>query len=82
MQKGPELSEIGDLDGVLPDLVGQVTNLAPKWIGKMIKGNPEIVNQVIKYAKENPDKAKDIIGKFIKIKPKAQTTNEDTMLGL
>ena len=82
MQKGPELSEIGDLDGVLPDLVGQVTNLAPKWIGKMIKGNPEIVNQVIKYAKENPDKAKDIIGKFIKIKPKATTTNEDTMLGL
>jgi len=82
MQKGPELSELGDLDGVLPDLLGQVESILPKWATKMIKGNPEIVNSVIKYAKDNPDKAKDIIGRFVKIKPTTQTPNQDTMLGL
>ena len=82
MQKGPELSEMGDLDGVLPELVGQLDGILPKWATKFLKSNPDIVNTVVEYAKSNPDKAKELIGKFVKIGPKAQTSNDATLLGL
>ena len=82
MQKGPELSEIGDLEGVLPELLGQVENILPKWATKFIKGNPDLVNTVVNYAKENPDKAKELIGRFTKIKPSTKTAENDTMSGL
>ena len=82
MQKGPVLSEIGDLDGVLPELVGQLDGILPKWATKFLKANPDIVNTVVEYAKSNPDKAKELIGRFVKIKPKAQTASDDTMPGL
>ena len=82
MQKGPELSEIGDLDGVLPELLGQVESILPKWATKIIKSNPDIVNSVISYAKDNPDKAKDIIGRFVKIKPQAKASGDAAVQGL
>jgi len=82
MQKGPELSEIGDLDGVLPDLLGQVENILPKWATKFLKSNPDIVNSVIQYAKDNPDKAKQLIGKFVKIKPQTTAIDQAAMSGL
>ena len=82
MQKGPELSEMGDLDGVLPELLGQVEGILPKWASKFLKSNPDIVNTVVKYAKENPDKAKELIGRFVKIRPQAKTASDDTMSGL
>jgi len=82
MQKGPELSQMGDLDGVLPELLGQVEGILPKWASKFLKTNPDIVNTVVKYAKENPDKAKELIGRFVKIRPQAKTTSDDTMSGL
>jgi len=82
MQKGPELSQMGDLEGVLPELIGQLDGVLPKWLTKFIKGQPDLVNTVVKYAKENPDKAKELIGRFVKIKPKAQTTSDDTLSGL
>ena len=82
MQKGPELSEMGDLEGVLPELLGQVEGILPKWASKFLKSNPDIVNSVITYAKDNPDKAKDLIGRFVKIKPKAGTTDQATLQGL
>jgi hypothetical protein len=82
MQKGPELSEMGDLDGVLPELLGQVEGILPKWATKFLKSNPDIVNSVVSYAKENPDKAKELIGKFVKIKPKASSPDNATLQGL
>ena len=82
MQKGPELSEMGDLDGVLPELIGQLDGILPKWATKFIKGQPDLINTVIEYAKNNPDKAKELIGKFTKIKPKGGTTDQATMQGL
>tara|TARA_B100001013_G_C24580965_1_gene430606 strand:- start:159 stop:605 length:447 start_codon:yes stop_codon:yes gene_type:complete len=82
MQKGPELSEMGDLDGVLPELLGQVEGILPKWATKFLKSNPDIVNSVVSYAKSNPDKAKELIGKFVKIKPKAQGADNATLQGL
>jgi len=82
MQKGPELSQIGDLEGVLPELIGQLDGVLPKWLTKFIKGQPDLVNTVVKYAKDNPDKAKELIGRFVKIKPKAQIASDDTVSGL
>ena len=82
MQKGPIISEMGDLDGVLPELVGQLDGILPKWATKFLKSNPDIVNTVVEYTKSNPDKAKELIGKFVKIKPKAGTTNEEALPGL
>jgi len=82
MQKGPELSEMGDLDGVLPELLGQVESILPKWATKFLKSNPDIVNSVVTYAKDNPDKAKELIGRFVKIKPKASSPDNATLQGL
>ena len=82
MQKGPELSEMGDLDGVLPELLGQVEGILPKWATKFLKSNPDIVNSVVSYAKENPDKAKELIGKFVKIKPTTKSPSDATLQGL
>jgi len=82
MQKGPELAEIGDMEGVIPELLGQVEGILPKWASKFLKSNPDIVNTVVKYAKENPDKAKELIGRFVKIKPKAQSASNETLQGL
>ena len=82
MQKGPVISEMGDLDGVLPELIGQLDGILPKWATKFIKGQPDLINTVIEYAKNNPDKAKELIGKFTKIKPKAAATDQAAVQGL
>jgi len=82
MQKGPELSEIGELGGVIPDLIGQLDGILPKWATKFIKGQPELVNSVIEYAKSNPDKAKELIGRFVKIKPATKSASDDSVSGL
>ena len=82
MQKGPELDEIGDMEGVIPELLGQVEGILPKWASKFLKSNPDIVNTVVKYAKENPDKAKELITRFVKIKPKTQSASDVSVSGL
>jgi len=82
MQKGPELSEIGDIGGVIPELIGQLDGVLPKWVTKFIKGQPDLVNTVIEYAKSNPDKAKELIGRFVKIKPATKSPSDDTLPGL
>ena len=82
MQKGPELSEIGELGGVIPDLIGQLDGILPKWATKFIKGQPDLVNTVIEYAKSNPDKAKELIGRFVKIKPATKSPSDDSVQGL
>ncbi len=82
MQKGPELSEIGDLEGVLPDLIGQLDGILPKWATKFIKGQPDLINTVIEYAKSNPDKAKELIGRFVKIKPTTKASGDAAVQGL
>ena len=82
MEKGPAISEVGDLEGVLPDLLGQVEGLLPKWATKFLKSNPDIVDSVIKIAKDNPDKARELIGRFIKTKPKAGQPEQEAVSGL
>ena len=82
MQKGPVLAETGDLDSVLPELLGQLDGVLPKWATKFIKGQPDLVNSVIEYAKEHPEKVKEYIGKYIKIKPTTKGATDATVLGL
>jgi hypothetical protein len=82
MQKGPELSEIGELGGVIPEIMGQLDGVLPKWLTKFIKGQPDLVNTVIEYAKSNPDKAKELIGRFVKIKPATKSASDDSVQGL
>ena len=82
MQKGPELNEIGDLSGAIPELLGQVEGILPKWATKFLKSQPDLVNTVIEYAKKNPDKAKELIGRFVKIKPKAAAAKDESVSGL
>ena len=54
----------------------------PTIIEKIFAVIDAVINTVIEYAKNNPDKAKELIGKFTKIKPKAPTTDQTTMQGL
>ena len=82
MQKGPEVSQIGDLEGVLPEIMGQLDGVLPKWLTKFIKGQPDLVSSVVKYAKDNPDKAKELIGRFVKIKPKTGAASDAALPGL
>ena len=82
MQKGPVISEMGDLDGVLPELVGQLDGILPKWATKFLKSNPDIVNTVVEYAKSNPDKAKELIGKFVKVGSPTKASDDATLRGL
>jgi len=82
MQRGPELSEVGDLGGVIPEIMGQLDGVLPKWLTKFIKSQPDLVNTVIEYAKSNPDKAKELIGRFVKIKPPTKTASDDSVSGL
>ena len=82
MQKGPELSELGDLNGAIPELLGQVEGILPKWATKFLKSQPDLVNTVIEYAKKNPDKAKELIGRFVKIKPRAAAAQDEGVSGL
>ena len=82
MEKGPAISETDDLEGILPELLGQVESVLPKWATKFLKSNPDIVNSVIKIAKDNPDKAQELIGRFIKTKPKAGQSDQETVSGL
>ena len=83
MEKGPVISaDSTELDGILPELLSQVEGILPKWAGKFLKSNPDIVNSVINYAKENPDKAKELIGKFTKIRPKTAATDQAALQGL
>lgn len=83
MEKAPSI--IGDKDDItsmLPDIVGELGAHLPKWAQRIVKSNPDLVNQVIELAKEHPDKVKDLIGRFIKTKPSAQTPNDQAMHGL
>ena len=83
MEKAPSI--IGDKDdfqGLLPDIVGELSSHLPKWVQKIVKNNPDLVNQALELAKKNPDKAKQLLGRFIKTKPEASDSNPTNLSGL
>ena len=89
MQKGPSVEDTGDSMGMLPEVLSQVEQFAPKWLGgaiKTIKNNPDAIKIVKEYAEKNPDAAKkvieSIISKFTKNKPAAAGSNGAAVSGL
>ena len=75
LQKGPSIvGDKEDIGGIIPQVVDEISAHLPKWAQNLVKSNPDLVSQGIDLLKKNPDKAKDIIGRFIKTKPDAQET--------
>ena len=75
MQTGPRIEgNIDDIGGVVGPLL------------QGIGSNPEILKEaetmIMKYAKENPEQVKSIIGRFVKGKIAPAATEEATMPGL
>jgi len=89
MQKGPQIEDTGDSIGMIPELLDGIEQSAPKWIGniiKTVKNNPSVLKIVTDYAQKNPEKAgelvQSIIGKFIKVGPKAAAAEQAAVSGL
>lgn len=53
-----------DLETVIPSLAQNYVQNAPTWL-KPLLSNPDVVKYAVKLAKEHPDQAKQLLGKFI-----------------
>jgi len=89
MQKGPSVEDTGDPQGMIPEILSQVEQFAPKWLAgtiKTIKNNPDAIKIVKEYAEKNPDTAKkfieSIVSKFTKNKPSAAGSDAAGLPGL
>ena len=89
MQKGPSVEDTGDSMGMVPEILSQVEQFAPKWLAgtiKTIKNNPDAIKIVKEYAEKNPDTAKkfieSIVSKFTKNKPSAAGADAAALRGL
>jgi len=89
MQKGPSIEDTGDSMGMLPEILTQVEQFAPKWLAgtiKTIKNNPDAIKIVKEYAEKNPDTTKkfieSIVSKFTKNKPPTAGSNGAAVSGL
>ena len=89
MQKGPQIEDTGDPIGMIPELLDGIEQSAPKWLGsiiKTVKSNPSVLKIVTDYAKNNPEKAgelvQSIVGKVIKTGPSPKASSDATLLGL
>jgi len=63
-----------DLEKIIPELAQNYIQNAPTWL-KPLLSNQSVVQYGIKLAKEHPEQAKELLGKFIgnKIQPSAET---------
>ena len=83
MEKAPSIiGDKEDIEGILPDIVGELSTHLPKWLQKIVKNNPDLVNQALELAKKHPDKARELFGKFVKTKSQASTADEEALSGL
>ena len=79
-EKGPVMQQ-GDakdmeLEDVIPELAkGYIPN-APRWL-KPLLSNPDVVKYAVKLAKEHPDQAKQLLGKFVGKKISGDTIPEE-----
>jgi hypothetical protein len=68
MERGPQVEgNVSELDDILPDLFGSFEQFAPKWL-KPFLGNKDTQKWLMKYAQDNPDKVKSLVGKMVKKK--------------
>ena len=87
MQAGPRIEgNIDDLGGVIGPLIQSMKGHMPKWLSSIVNSNPEMLKEaetmITKYAKENPEQVKSIIGRFVKGKTTPPGSEEATVSGL
>ena len=67
-EKGPQLTEVDgnemDIEKIIPDLAQNYVPNAPTWL-KPLLSNPDVVKYAVKLAKEHPEQAKQLLGKFV-----------------
>jgi len=65
MERGPQIEgDINELDGILPNVVSEFADFAPKWLQPILKDN-ESQQWILKYVQEHPDVAKKWFSKIV-----------------
>jgi len=87
MQAGPRIEgNVDDIGGLIGPLLQGFKGHLPKWATNLIGSNPEILKEaethILKYVKDNPEQAKQILSRFIKGKTTGTATEEATVSGL
>jgi len=73
-ERGPVVPD-GDILSFLPNVLGDFTNYAPKWLRPFLS-NKEIQGAIITKIQENPERFAELFGKLIKKKDEKQTVAE------
>jgi len=74
-ERGPKVDgDIGDIQNLLPELVGSFDNFAPKWLKPFLR-NKEIQSVIIEKVKNDPDK---FVGMFSKLIGKKGKDDKDS----
>jgi len=83
MERGPQIDgDINELDEILPNVVSEFADFAPKWLQPILK-DTESQQWILKYVQEHPEVAKKWFGKIIGKKLNGKTndqTNSDSGL--
>lgn len=75
-ERGPKVEgEMGNLENLLPELVGQFDSFAPKWLKPFLR-NKEIQNVIITKVKDDPEKFAGYFSKLIGKKKPELTDNK------
>ena len=65
-ERPPQIEgDIGELDAILPDILGDFKHLAPKWLQPLL-GNSDMQKWLMDYIGKNPEKAGELFGKIVK----------------
>lgn len=66
IDRGPSYEgNIEEIDSVIPNIVGEFADYAPKWLKPILK-DKESQKWILDYIGKNPDKAKEWFGKLTK----------------
>ena len=87
MQAGPKVEgNTDDMGGLISSLLPQLTNHMPKWLSNIINSNPALLKEgavkLKEYADTHPEEVKQIMERFVKIKPKAGAVDQNSLPGL
>ena len=84
MQKPPQIDgDIDELGDILPDIVSQFSQYAPKWMQPFLR-DENAQKWILDYVTKNPEAAKKWFGKMVgkKIGTKENETTADDILGV
>jgi len=75
-ERGPRVEgSMGELENLLPELVGSFDNFAPKWLKPFLR-NKEIQSVIIEKVKNDPEKFAGYFSKLVGKKKDDTNTNE------